>query len=329
MAYGKTKRDRVEQERTGGTGFWKPAGGENRIRIMPAWDESAEAFWFRTGTHFNVGPDEKPVPCPEESGVADTCFLCRKSKQLAKGDEDERDEGEAIGGRPGFLMNIVDYAHAEDGVQVWRCGITAFRQIRKLWLNDDEYGDMTDLADGYDILVGRAGEGINTKYDITPARQNSRFPSKKLLEHSSATVAALYQSIADEEFELPNLAEIQTFADDEEMEAIYKGTSGRRERTEAADDQPKRGAQSAAEAESPAKEPEDAPPARRRARAADDDPPAASAPAPAPAPAPTPSDDSPPAAESKRASRRTHEDDNDNEAQTSGSSRVRARVRDV
>jgi hypothetical protein len=319
MAYGKTKRDRVEQERTGGTGFWKPASGENRIRIMPAWDEATDAFWFRTGTHFNVGPDEKPVPCPEESGVADTCFLCRKSKQLSKGDEDERDEGEAIGCRPGFLMSIVDYAHAEDGVQVWRCGITAYRQIRKLWLNDDEYGDMTDLADGYDILVGRAGEGINTKYDITPARQNSRFPSKKLLDHSSETVAALYQSIADEVFELPNLAEIQTFSDDEEMEGIYKGTSGRRQATEAAEDQPKRSAaQPAAEAVPAA---EDAPPpARRRARVAEDDPPAAAAPA---------NDDPPPVAEPRRASRRTHEDDNGgDEPQTSGSSRVRARVRD-
>ena len=316
MAYGKTKRDRVEQERTGGTGFWKPADGENRIRLLPPWDENMDQFWFRTGTHFNVGPDEKWVPCPEESAVSDSCFLCRLAKRLSKGDEDERDEAEAIDCRPAFLVNIVDYAHIDDGVQVWRCGITAFRQIRKLWLNDDEYGDMTDLDDGYDILVTKEGSGINTKYDVMPARNNSRFPTKKMLEHSSPTVAALYATIDDQTFELPNLSEAMTFVSDEEMEAIYKGTSGRRERVEDEDKPRSRRRDNAVEEEEKNEskaedaESETEQPRNRRSRADGNE----------------DAENGKPTTRTRRAA--TNDGEDEGKPKT-GSSRVRARVRDL
>jgi hypothetical protein len=108
--------------------------------------------------------------------------------------------------------------------------------LKKYRLNEDEYGDMTDLEDGYDILVEREGSGINTKYDAAPARKNSAFPSKELLAHRVDSVAELYQALKDEELELPDLATVQTFADDDELERIYTGASGGRSRTESAED---------------------------------------------------------------------------------------------
>jgi hypothetical protein len=202
---------------------------------MPPWAADAEEFWFATGTHFNVGPDERAVPCPVMSGVSESCFLDRLVKRLSKGDDDEVTEAEAMSARPRYLLNIVDLANPQNGVQVWPCPKTIFRQLKKFWLNEEDYGDFTSFEEGFDILVEKTGSGIKTKYDATPTRPKP-FPPDKLLNHSSTAVAETFQALADEEYELPNLAEVQSFLTDEEMERTYKGLSGGRSRTESKDD---------------------------------------------------------------------------------------------
>lgn len=237
MAYGKSSDERMRSEKVGsGSDFWTPPDGESRLRLMPPASEENEDFWFKTATHFNVGPDERSIPCPAESGVSESCFLCRLVKRLGRGDEDEQSEAEDMGARPRYLVSVVDYSDPEAGVQIWPCPVTVFRQLKKFRLNEDEYGDMTDLETGYDIILDRTGTGINTKYDATPARKNSVFPSKELLKHRVESVAELFHSIADQEFELPDLSVVQNFTDDDEMERIYKGVSGGRSRTESSDD---------------------------------------------------------------------------------------------
>lgn len=231
MGYGKASREAVENAPVGGsTDFWQPDDGENRIRVMPPWGPDVEDFWFATGTHFNVGPDERRVYCPDVSGVRETCFICRLVKRLSRGDEDEQAESEAMGARPRYLLNIVDLDEPEKGVQVWECPKTIFRQLKKFFLNEDDYGDFTDLEDGYDIIVEKSGSGINTKYDATPARKNTAFPTKALVEHRNEAVAEVYQQLADQELELTDLSSVPTFLSDAEMEKVYKGLStGRRD----------------------------------------------------------------------------------------------------
>ncbi len=232
MSYGKSDQGSIREAKTGGGDLWKPPDGDSRIRIMPPATEEQETFWFKTATHFNVGPDESSVPCPVESGIRESDFLCRMIRQLKKGDEDQQAEAEEMGARPRFLVSIVDYAESEAGVQVWACPVTVFRQLKKYRLNEDEYGDMTDLADGYDILLEKTGSGINTKYDAAPARKNSAFPTKELLEHRDESVADVFQALKDEKLELPDLAAVQNFPDDDRMEGIYRGVSVDRQRTE-------------------------------------------------------------------------------------------------
>lgn len=236
MAYGKTSRDTVESAPVGGSDFWNPPTGESRVRIMPPWSEDAEQFWFVTATHFNVGPDERPVPCPVASGVRETCYICRTVKRLERGDGDEKSEAEQMGPRPRYLLNIVDMDKPQDGVQVWPAPKTVFRKLKKFWLMEADYGDFTSFTDGFTIIITKEGSGLNTEYDAIPAPKTSRFPPDSLLNHRSAAVAELYQSIADEEYELPDLSQVQNFISDEEMERVYKGLSGGRARTEKADD---------------------------------------------------------------------------------------------
>ena len=330
MAYGKPKREAVESANVGGGAeFWSPPEGESRIRVMPPWDEQAEEFWFVTGTHFNVGPDERAVPCPELSGVADSCFLCRLVKRLARGDEDEAAEAEAMGARPKYLLNIVDLEKPQDGVQVWPAPKTIFRQLKKFWLNEEDYGDFTSFKEGFDIIVEKLGSGINTKYDATPTRPKE-FPSDKLINHRSDTVGEMYEQLANEEYELPDLSEVQGFIDDDEMERTYKGLSGGRSRTESKDsngdnadqepesepeaDPPKRRRTRSAEAE-PDEEPDADPPRRRAAKEESDNEPDQEA-------------ESEPEADPPKRTRRAKPSD-DKDDKKSGSSRIRGRVKDL
>ncbi len=347
MPYGKTNRESVESANVGGgADFWNPPEGESRIRVMPPWDEQAEEFWFVTGTHFNVGPDERPVPCPDLSGVADSCFLCRLVKRLARGDEDEAAEAEAMGARPRYLLNIVDLEKPQDGVQVWPAPKTIFRQLKKYWLNEEDYGDFTSFKEGFDIIIDKTGSGINTKYDSTPTRPKE-FPSDKLINHRSDTVGEMYEQLANEEFELPNLAEVQGFQSDEEMERTYKGLSGGRSRTEengGSDPEPEPEPEAEPEQTEADPEPEqtetdpepeaEAKPRRRRRAAAEEPEETAADPEAEPEPKPRrrraatseKADPEPAAAPKRRARKAAPKSGSKAEA---GSSRVRGRVKDL
>ncbi len=326
MPYGKTNRGAVENANVGGgADFWNPPEGESRIRVMPPWDEQVEEFWFVTGTHFNVGPDERAVPCPDLSGVADSCFLCRLVKRLARGDEDEAAEAEAMGARPRYLLNIVDLEKPQDGVQVWPAPKTIFRQLKKYWLNEEDYGDFTSFEEGFDIIIEKTGSGINTKYDSTPTRPKV-FPSDKLINHRSDTVGEMYEQLANEEYELPDLSQVQKFQTDEEMERTYTGLSGGRSRTEEDD-----GSDPEPEPEpepAPAKEPEPAAPKRRRRGAAAEEPASDTEPEPAEETEPEPASEPEPEAEKPKRRTRKAAPKSDSKAKA-GSSRVRGRVKDL
>lgn len=300
MSYGKSSKERMAQEKTGGGEFWTPPEGDTRIRVMPPASEDAEDFWFRTGTHFGVGPDERAVPCPLLAGVRDSCYLCQLVKKLSRGDEDEQAEADAMGASPRYLISIVDYTNPAAGVQVWRCPIRVFRKLQKYRLNEDDYGDMTDLEHGYDITVNRTGGGLKTEYDVTPARKNSPFPPEKFLEFSNEAVAQMYQAIADQEFELPDLVSIDVFMSDADTERIYKGLSVST-RTETEEE---------SETEEPEEVEEEEQPVRRRERRGQ-----------------AASSEERPARAARRSSRRQSEPEPE-EAKTSPS-RLRGRVRDL
>lgn len=226
----------MEREQVGsGSEFWRPNDGENVIRILPPWNEDTDGrFWRKTGTHFNVGPDGRAVPCPLVGGAQESCWLCRKSKKLSgSDDEDDRKESEEFAARTSYVMNVLDLDSPEEGVQIWRCGVKAFRVIKKLVRNDD-WGDPTDFDQGYNITVDKTGSGLTTNYDIIPSgRAGAEFPTERQLHHRSDTVADMFADLSEETLELNNLDEFQNFQSDQEMEGTYFGRTASASRSEA------------------------------------------------------------------------------------------------
>jgi len=260
----------MEREQVGsGSEFWRPNDGENVIRIMPPWNEDTQGrFWRKTGTHFNVGPDGRAVPCPLIGGATESCWLCRKSKKLASSeDEDDRKESEEFAGRTSYVMNVIDLDSPEEGVQIWRCGVKAFRVIKKLVRNDD-WGDPTSFGEGYNITVDKTGSGLTTNYDIIPSgRPGAQFPSEKQLDHRSDTVADMFADLQEETLELTNLDDFQNFQNEKEMEGTYFGRTASAARTESKPSRNGRAEDDDATAEEDTKDEEK--PKRRRGRRAE------------------------------------------------------------
>lgn len=269
MPYGKTSKEAMEREQIGsGSEFWRPNDGENVIRILPPWNEDTEGrFWRKTGTHFNVGPDGRAVPCPLIGGATESCWLCRKSKTLSgSDDEDDRKDSEEFSARTSYVMNIIDLDSPEEAVQIWRCGVKAFRVIKKLVRNDD-WGDPTDFDEGYNITVDKTGSGLTTNYDIIPSgRAGAEFPTEKQLNHRSDSVADMFADLADQTLELNNLDEFQNFLNEKEMEGVYFGRTATSSRTESKPE--RRSRDDATDEEKSEEETKEDKPKRRRGRRA-------------------------------------------------------------
>jgi len=193
--------------------YWSPVEGKNQIRIMPP-PADHEAVYARAGFHYSIGPDDKMFPCPKIGGDRKSCYLCDESDRLSKSkDEDDQLDAKELRATRRFLITVVDLTKPKEGFKVWPAGIKVFREIL-YYFSDQDYGDVSSIADGYDFTVTRKGSGLNTEYIIRCAKKPSNF----LEEYS--------EFFDDDAFDdLPILEEFLTYDSDAEMEATLNGVS--------------------------------------------------------------------------------------------------------
>jgi hypothetical protein len=230
MSYGKTNVNKAQEEldrvRRSEQGVWKPKDGDNLIRIMPPWDENVDTFFVQGGAHFNVGPQGKVFSCPRQSDNSAECYLCDLVDQLGSGDEADREEAKDLRVRRSWMVNVVDLKDPGAGVKVWKAGVKAFKQLLE-YIEDPDYGDITDPETGYNIKVMKSGKDLNTEYTIRCAKNPSAFEHTDLLDalidlstflnyEPEATMAAAYNGVdaPDEDEETAPVAE-EAFDGDE------------------------------------------------------------------------------------------------------------------
>jgi hypothetical protein len=66
-----------------------------------------------------------------------------------------------------FWMNVINRDDEGKGVAVYTPGIIVFSEISSL-ITDPDYGDITDVLNGYDIIVEKSGTGRETEYHVKP-----------------------------------------------------------------------------------------------------------------------------------------------------------------
>lgn len=164
--------NKVGSMNLGAGGWWKAAVGTSTIRILPAVG-TMDYFFVEVGLHYmGEGTNRSPFYCPSICTEGQQpCPICEVNEELFKAGE--KDAASKFRAGRSFYMNVVDRAHPDQGVLKYAPGTTIFASIASM-IQDPDYGDISDAAEGFDIKIERTGEGReNTRYQVRPVRRST------------------------------------------------------------------------------------------------------------------------------------------------------------
>lgn len=165
------QRKKQLEEKGKGGGILFPKEGTMRVRLMnqgPDKELGLEIIQFYLGSKLGgvISPATFDEPCP----------IMERYKEL-KNSKDEIDQELAgrLAPRRRYIIAGTVYAD-EKGKEVDTNNIctpilvprSVYQDIIDLYLDEDDWGDMTDEEEGYDIKITRSGSGkLDTTYSVT------------------------------------------------------------------------------------------------------------------------------------------------------------------
>jgi len=151
--------------------------GTYRVRLLPIINEEDE--FIKEAKSFYLGKDAGSVYSPDTFG--DPCALTESYNELKASDNEEDIElAKKMSPRNSYLAPVIFYKDAkgkkvddEKGVKLLKLSKGVYSQIIDLYLDEDEWGDLTDPKKGYDIKITRTGKGLmDTEYDCKPCKNS-------------------------------------------------------------------------------------------------------------------------------------------------------------
>lgn len=175
------ERKKKLQEKGNGGGFIFPKEGITRVRMKSPGDDQElgiEVIQFYPNPQIGgiISPATFDEPCP----------WMEKYQELknSKDPEDKELAKKLIPRRKYVIGGIVyedekgtkpDYGGKDKGILI---ASQVYQDIIDLYLDEDDYGDMTDPINGYDIKIQRSGSGKNdTTYSVRACKP-SKLDSK-------------------------------------------------------------------------------------------------------------------------------------------------------
>ena len=102
------------------------------------------------------------------------CPLCMKAAEFSKSrSKADKDAAREFMPRRRIMANIIDRQDPEAGPKIIGFGKTIQESLVAIRSDEDAGGDYTHPTSGFDIVIERKGAGLNTKYSVIPARQDS------------------------------------------------------------------------------------------------------------------------------------------------------------
>lgn len=143
--------------------FFMMDEGTSVVRVLPPGehDESGNEFYAETAIH---RINDRNYHCPRVKGH--DCPVCDLYFRLWKVKGSQEDEAQSLARqikpRKRYYMNVVD---RRDGtVKILSMGMKLFGKILDCFF-DEDYGDITDLAEGWDFKVVKDTQGQWPNYD--------------------------------------------------------------------------------------------------------------------------------------------------------------------
>jgi hypothetical protein len=145
--------------------FWTPKEGKNIVRILP-W---TDVFFFKAMLHYGMkapgGGRETAYPCL--AMYDKECPACAFHEKLSESGSPGRMKlAQRVRQVTKYYVNVLDRSRPQDGIRMFGFSSKQMRTLRG-FLEDEDYGDITDVDEGKDVVITREGTGFtNTSYEI-------------------------------------------------------------------------------------------------------------------------------------------------------------------
>ena len=131
--------------------FWKPAPGKTQIRIVP-YKHNKENPFIELFFHYNLG-DNKTYLSPASFGRPDPVEEFA-NKLKSTGNKDEWIQGKRLEPKMRTFAPVIVRGKESEGVKFWGFGKTVYQELLSV-IADPDYGDITDVTNGRDIMIER------------------------------------------------------------------------------------------------------------------------------------------------------------------------------
>ena len=170
----KRKKEELKSRSEMGDIVFLKDGDPKRVRILNMGEEND---FIKEVTQFYLGSEIKGVISPSTFG--EPCAIMETYEELKNSEEDEDKElATKFSPRNKYLAFCAFYkdnagkeldTNLSPRFVLLTSGL--YQDIIDLYLDEDEWGDMTDPEDGYDIKLSRSGKGMtDTEYSVNPCK---------------------------------------------------------------------------------------------------------------------------------------------------------------
>jgi hypothetical protein len=170
----KTRREELKAKSQSGNIHYLKADTTTRVRILPA---GSEEEFVKEVTQFYLGNEIKGVISPVT--FEEPCAIMEAYDELkASKDDDDKALAKTFIPKQRYLAFCIIYKD-QAGKEVDEQNSPKFiiltsgmyQDIIELYLDEDEWGDMTDPDKGYDLKLIRSGSGkMDTEYTVSPCK---------------------------------------------------------------------------------------------------------------------------------------------------------------
>jgi len=177
----RAKLNNLQSQTTRTNNLWKPEPGKNQVRIVP-YQHNKDNPFIELYFHYDLG--KKNYLSPVTFGEADPVVEFSE-KLKASGNSDDWKLGKKMEPKMRTYLPVIVRGKESEGVKFWGFGKTVYQELLQ-FIADPDYGDITDLSGGRDVVV-----------TFHPAEGTERFPKTTIMVKPNQTAATEDKNIAD------------------------------------------------------------------------------------------------------------------------------------
>ena len=147
----KSRLNQLQNTSSTANAFWKPQPGKSQIRITP-YNENKDNPFVELFFHYSLVPN-KTVLSPLSFGRPEPVQQFA-DKLKGSGDKDEWIQGKRIEPKMRTFAPVIVRGEESEGVKWWGFGKTVYQELLAI-IADPDYGDISDVMTGRDIVVER------------------------------------------------------------------------------------------------------------------------------------------------------------------------------